>query len=211
MPLNQLHGELGQILIQKFDSDFSTIQKTSKQISLAKKEDGEIETIAFIMGIINEMSSMAPTDMSADQKAQAAKFISENYWDLRTGDLISCFKKIVSGHYGKIYHKITLSYICECLNIYSESKANYFEQQKPKTDWRDMDEKLFKGIKFEANRNKIEKASNAINNSEVQDLIREFNRLAQKQDIDGDGRFNFVKYENQILDLTEFLKLRLKK
>lgn len=112
-------------------SSFPEIFKSdSLSIAVLKNEIGEIKIAAALSLLVNDLVdffSVGKT-MSDKQVAQTVLLIMKNFYYLKLPDDIKfCFEKMKMGAYGKTYDRIDGNIILECLNIYSNDRADSAE------------------------------------------------------------------------------------
>lgn len=108
------------------------------------------QAVALIGTALVEMAGLAETNLTNETAIDTALMIADTYPHHRPQETIVVIKNGLAGKYGKTYGKITTMEIMRWMKEYDEiDRADFFEKratQKPKSDWKDMDEELIRGI-----------------------------------------------------------------
>lgn len=114
-----------------------TLEKAreSQQLSLLRKEQGDIAVEAIITKLISELCRYVPNNLEPLDIAGYAKMIHKKYWYFKIDDIVLCFKNGISGDYGKIYGNLKYDTLAEWflkydfqMSLMYEDKASQYKE-----------------------------------------------------------------------------------
>lgn len=188
----------------------------SPSLSVIKKEMGDEKTKAFLSVIITDlvMSFNIGKTMNTNQVAETVILIQSNYYFLKPSELKYCFDNAKMGRYGQLYDRIDSSIIFDWIEKYLEERMEtcVSENQKQNYEFNSIlvHENVLKAIRMGLEKPKEEPKEFVIQTDEQRELCNqiflEFDKIFGLAEVQGK---KFIDYNGKILDIDEFLKIRL--
>ncbi len=177
-------------------------------------KQGKQESVqALYLLALKELWRLCDNIFTDDSITGTILMLISEYSHIRPQEIILILKNGLAGKYGKTYGKVTTMEVMRWALEYHDERLTYFEKkatEKPKTDWKEMDTNLFKGI-GEDKKKTVEKPAPRERTEQeifIQECMKDFDKLCMEQ-----GRHNkpiwFVKTEDGMKDIQEYLKWRI--